>query len=120
MVDVDEIGGVAVIVRELLATGALDGSALTCTGETLAEQVERLNPPAPDGKVVHPVGTPFKPTGGLRLLQGNLAPDGGAILKMAGVRAASSTEGSPVAPGCSRARARSSRRWRTPRVVLGW
>ena len=85
MVDVDEIGGVAVIVKELLAAGALDGSALTCTGETLAEQVERLDPPAPDGDVIHPVRTPFKATGGLRLLQGNLAPDGGAILKLAGV-----------------------------------
>ncbi|MET0628753.1 MAG: dihydroxy-acid dehydratase, partial [Acidimicrobiia bacterium] len=85
MVDVEQIGGVAVIVRELLAAGALDGSALTCTGETLAEQVERLDPPAPDGDVVHPVRAPFKATGGLRLLQGNLAPDGGAILKLAGV-----------------------------------
>ena len=72
-------------MRELLAAGELDGSALTCTGETLAEQVERLDPPAPDGEVVLPVSAPFKPTGGLRLLQGNLAPDGGAILKVAGV-----------------------------------
>ena len=60
MVDVDAIGGVAVIVKELLAAGELDGSALTCTGETLAEQVERLDPPAPDGEVVLPVSTPFK------------------------------------------------------------
>ncbi|HEX5588358.1 MAG TPA: dihydroxy-acid dehydratase [Acidimicrobiia bacterium] len=85
MVDVDAIGGVAVIVRELLAGGALDGSALTCTGETLAEQIERLDPPPPDGDVVHPMRAPFKQTGGLRLLRGNLAPDGGAILKLAGV-----------------------------------
>jgi dihydroxy-acid dehydratase len=85
MVDVDAIGGVAVIVRELLAAGALDGSALTCTGETLAEQVARLDPPAPDGDVVHPVDRPFKDTGGLRLLHGNVAPEGGAILKVAGV-----------------------------------
>jgi hypothetical protein len=85
MVDVDAIGGVAVIVKELLAAGALDGSALTCTGETLAEQIERLDPPDPDGDVVLPVRAPFKATGWLRLLQGNLAPDGGAILKVAGV-----------------------------------
>jgi dihydroxy-acid dehydratase len=85
MVDIDAIGGVPVIVKELLGAGALDGSALTCTGETLAEQVERLDPPAPDGDVVHAVRTPFKPTGGLRLLRGNLAPDGGAVLKVAGV-----------------------------------
>jgi dihydroxy-acid dehydratase len=85
MVDVDAIGGIAVVVQELLAAGELDGSVLTCTGETLAEQVARLEPPAPDGAVVLPVSAPFKPTGGLRLLQGNLAPDGGAILKVAGV-----------------------------------
>jgi dihydroxy-acid dehydratase len=85
MVDVDAIGGVAVIVKELLAAGALDGSVLTCTGETLAEQLAQLDPPAPDGDVVHPVRAPFKPTGGLRLLRGNVAPDGGAVLKVAGV-----------------------------------
>ena len=85
MVDVDAIGGVGVIVRELLAAGELDGSALTCTGETLAEQIGRLDAPAPDGEVVHPAQHPFKPTGGLRLLSGNLAPEGGAILKVAGV-----------------------------------
>jgi dihydroxy-acid dehydratase len=51
----------------------------------LAEQVARLAPPAPDGEVILPVAAPFKATGGLRLLRGNLAPDGGAILKLAGV-----------------------------------
>jgi dihydroxy-acid dehydratase len=85
MVDVDAIGGVPVIVKELLDAGALDGSALTCTGETLAAQVARLDPPPPDGDVVLPVRAPFKATGGLRLLQGNLAPEGGAVLKVAGV-----------------------------------
>ncbi|MCU1376055.1 MAG: dihydroxy-acid dehydratase, partial [Actinomycetia bacterium] len=85
IVDVDERGGVQVIVKELLAAGLLDGSTLTCTGETLAEQVARLDPPAPDGEVILPVAAPFKATGGLRLLSGNLAPDGGAILKLAGV-----------------------------------
>ncbi|HYD10159.1 MAG TPA: dihydroxy-acid dehydratase [Acidimicrobiales bacterium] len=85
MVDVDEKGGIQVIVKELLDNGFLDGSTLTCTGETLAEQVARLDPPAPDGDVIHSVTKPFKDTGGLRLLAGNLSPDGGAILKVAGV-----------------------------------
>ena len=58
---------------------------MTCTGETLAEQVARLAPPAPDQEVIYSVEKPFKDTGGLRLLRGNLAPDGGAILKVAGV-----------------------------------
>ena len=85
MVDVDAKGGLAVIVRELLDAGLLDGDCLTCTGETLAGQVARLAPPAPDGEVIHPLAAPFKPTGGLRLLRGNLAPDGGAVIKLAGV-----------------------------------
>jgi dihydroxy-acid dehydratase len=85
MVDVDAHGGLPVIVKELLDAGLLDGSALTCTGETLADQVSRLDPPAPDGDVIHSGAKPFKDTGGLRLLHGNLAPDGGAVLKIAGV-----------------------------------
>jgi dihydroxy-acid dehydratase len=85
MVDVDDKGGLQVIVKELLDAGFLDGAALTCTGETLAEQVQRLAPPAPDQDVIYPVDKPFKDTGGLRLLRGNLAPEGGAILKVAGV-----------------------------------
>ena len=85
MVDIDAKGGLPVIVRELLDAGLLDGDCLTCTGETLAGQVARLAPPAPDGEVIHPLTAPFKPTGGLRLLRGNLAPDGGAVIKLAGV-----------------------------------
>ena len=85
MVDVDEKGGIQVVVKELLDAGFLDGAAMTCTGETLAEQVARLDPPAPDGEVIHPVAKPFKDQGGLRVLGGNLSPDGGAILKVAGV-----------------------------------
>jgi dihydroxy-acid dehydratase len=85
MVDVDAKGGLQVIVLELLEAGFLDGDALTCTGETLAEQVRRLAPPAPDQDVIYPVEKPFKDTGGLRLLRGNLAPEGGAILKVAGI-----------------------------------
>jgi dihydroxy-acid dehydratase len=85
MVDIDAQGGLPVIVRELLDAGLLDGDCLTCTGETLAGQVARLAPPAPDGEVIHPLTAPFKPTGGLRLLRGNLAPDGGAVIKLAGI-----------------------------------
>ncbi len=85
MVDVDANGGLQVIVQELLGAGFLDGSTMTCTGETLREQLVRLDPPAPDGEVIYSVDKPYKDTGGLRLLRGNLAPDGGAILKVAGV-----------------------------------
>jgi dihydroxy-acid dehydratase len=85
MVDVDAKGGLQVIARELLEAGFLEGDAVTCTGETLAQQLRRLDPPPPDGEVIFPVDKPFKDTGGLRLLRGNLAPEGGAILKVAGV-----------------------------------
>ena len=85
MVDIDEVGGVQVIVKELLDAGLLNGDVVTCTGETLAEQVKRLNTKAVDGKVIYPVAKPYKPTGGLRVLAGNLSPDFSAILKLAGV-----------------------------------
>ena len=85
MVDVDASGGLPTVVGELLRAGYLDGDAITCTGETLAGQIERLAPPAADHRVIHSTDRPFKDTGGLRLLSGNLAPDGGAILKLAGV-----------------------------------
>src|SRR4051794_19502606 len=85
MVDIDEVGGVQVIARELLEAGLLNGDVLTCTGETLAEQVKRLGAKRADGKVVYSVEKPYKPTGGLRMLGGNLSPDFSAILKLAGV-----------------------------------
>jgi dihydroxy-acid dehydratase len=85
MVDIDAKGGLQAIVRELLDAGLLDGGTITCTGEALAEQVRRLEPAKPDHQVIYSVAKPFKKTGGLRLLEGNLAPNGGAIIKVAGV-----------------------------------
>ncbi|WP_428665982.1 dihydroxy-acid dehydratase [Reyranella sp.] len=85
MVDIDNVGGVQVIVRELLDAGLLNGDMLTCTGETLGAQVQRLGAKRADGKVVYSVEKPYKPTGGLRVLGGNLSPDFSAILKLAGV-----------------------------------
>src|SRR5690349_16724122 len=52
MVDIDQVGGVQVIVRELLDAGLLNGNVLTCTGETLAAQVKRPGAKPADGKVV--------------------------------------------------------------------
>ena len=85
MVDIDKVGGVQVIVRELLEAGLLNGEVMTCTGETLSAQVARLGAKRADGKVVYSVEKPYKPTGGLRVLGGNLSPDFSAILKLAGV-----------------------------------
>jgi len=85
MVDIDDKGGIQVIVKELLDAGLLNGETMTCTGETLAQQIARLDPPAPDGDVIYTVENPYKPTGGLRLLGGNLSPDFSSVLKLAGV-----------------------------------
>ena len=85
MVDIDRVGGIQVVVRELLDAGLLNGDVVTCTGETLAAQVDRLGAKRADGTVVYSVEKPYKPTGGLRVLGGNLSPDFSAILKLAGV-----------------------------------
>ena len=85
MVDIDEKGGVQVIVKELLEAGLLNGETLTCTGETLAKQIDRLNPADPDGSVIYSVKDPYKQTGGLRVLGGNLSTEYSAVLKLAGV-----------------------------------
>jgi len=85
MVDIDKKGGVQVIVKDLLEAGLLNGNTLTCTGEKLINQIERLSPPTPDEKVIYSVKDPFKKTGGLRILGGNLSPEYSAILKLAGV-----------------------------------
>src|SRR5260221_14571639 len=85
MVELDNVGGCQVCVRELLDAGLLNGDVLTCTGETLSAQVERLGAKQADGRVVYSVAKPYKPTGGLRVLGGNLSPDFSAILKLAGV-----------------------------------
>ena len=85
MVDIDEKGGIQVFVRDLLDAGLINGDVITCTGSTLSKQVENLRPPKPDGQVIFSVKTPFKQTGGLRLLGGNLSPDKSAVLKLAGV-----------------------------------
>ncbi len=85
MVDIDTKGGVQVIVKNLLEAGLLNGDTMTCTGETLFEQIKRLSPPNPDNEVIYSVSSPYKPTGGLRVLGGNLSPEYSSILKLAGV-----------------------------------
>ena len=85
MVDIDANGGVQAIVKDLMNAGLLNGETITCTGETLAAQISRLDPPEPDGEVIYSAENPFKETGGLRVLGGNLSPEYSAVLKLAGV-----------------------------------
>ena len=82
MSDVDEAGGVPVVMKELLRAGLLHGDAMTVTGKTIAENLDGFER-GPDGRVFHPVSSPRGSTGGLVVLKGNLAPEG-AVMKVAG------------------------------------
>ena len=84
MSDLDAMGGVPVVMKELLDAGLLHGDTLTVTGRTLEENLSNVDV-VPDGRVVHTVSNSRSPTGGLVILRGNLAPDG-AVLKVAGSR----------------------------------
>jgi dihydroxy-acid dehydratase len=84
MTDLDRIGGVPVVMRELLEAGLLDGDCVTVTGRTVAENLAALDPPAPDGDVVHPLSAPIHTQGGLAILTGSLAPNG-SVVKVAGI-----------------------------------
>jgi dihydroxy-acid dehydratase len=84
MSDIDRIGGVPVVMAELLGAGLLHGGCLTVTGRTVAENLAALDPPAPDGTVVHPLADPIHADGGLAILSGSLAPNG-SVVKVAGI-----------------------------------
>jgi dihydroxy-acid dehydratase len=83
MSDLDRVGGVPVVMQELLEAGLLDGDCMTVTGRTVAENLAELRPAAPDGTVVHAVKDPIHPEGGTAILRGSLAPDG-SVMKIAG------------------------------------
>jgi dihydroxy-acid dehydratase len=84
MIDLDRVGGVPVVMRQLLEAGLLHGDCLTVTGRTLAENLAGIDPPAPDGTVVHDLGDPIHAEGGIAVLRGSLAPEG-AVIKIAGI-----------------------------------
>jgi dihydroxy-acid dehydratase len=84
MNDIDRIGGVPVIMKELLDAGLLHGDALTVTGRSIGEELESMDVPAPDGTIVHPLSAPLHADGGIAILRGSLAPEG-AVVKIAGI-----------------------------------
>jgi dihydroxy-acid dehydratase len=84
MTDLDRIGGVPVVMKELLDAGLLHGDCLTVTGKTVAENLADIDPPAPDGDVIHPLSDPIHAQGGLAILTGSLAPKG-SVVKVAGI-----------------------------------
>jgi dihydroxy-acid dehydratase len=81
-VDLDKAGGTRFVGRRLVESGLVDGSQLTPTGRTMAEEVEGAEE-APGQDVVVPVESPLNETGGLVILKGNLAPEG-CVIKVAG------------------------------------
>ena len=81
--DVYDIGGAAVVIRALIESGHIDGTCLTVTGRTLAD--EYGNADAPDGEVIFPTSKPIMSDGGVAVLKGNLCPDG-AVIKVAGLK----------------------------------
>ena len=83
MSDLDRVGGIPVVMKELLDAGLLNGDCMTVTGKTQAENLAAMEIPAPDGEIVHAVDEPIHPWGGTAILRGNLAPNG-AVVKIAG------------------------------------
>ncbi|MFB6101929.1 MAG: dihydroxy-acid dehydratase [Haloplanus sp.] len=86
MNDLHEVGGVPVVLRELLEADLLHSDALTVTGETMGEAIERYDPPAItdlDADFLHTVDDPIHERGAIRILTGNLAPEG-AVIKITG------------------------------------
>ena len=80
--DLYAAGGTRLIARRLLDVGALHGDALTVTGRTIAQEGATAVE-TPGQEVVRPSGSPLKPSGGLVILKGNLAPDG-CVVKLSG------------------------------------
>jgi dihydroxy-acid dehydratase len=82
MADLSRYGGIALVMKRLLAAGLLHGGAMTVTGKTLEENLRGMEV-VDDQPVVSTVENPRSPTGGLAILRGNLAPEG-AVIKVAG------------------------------------
>ncbi len=81
-VDLGRAGGTGVVAQRLVAAGLADGRTVTASGRTFAEEAARAVERSGQ-EVVRPLDRPLKPTGGLVILRGNLAPDG-CVVKVAG------------------------------------
>jgi dihydroxy-acid dehydratase len=83
MADLHTIGGTPSLLKFLLKEGLIDGSGMTVTGKTLAENLENVPDFPADQKIIRPLSNPIKPTGHLQILRGSLAP-GGSVGKITG------------------------------------
>jgi dihydroxy-acid dehydratase len=82
-VDVDKAGGIPVIAKRLLDGGYADGSTMTVTGRTFAQEAAEAKETAGQ-EVIHALSNPIKKTGGLVILRGSLSPDG-CVIKVTGI-----------------------------------
>jgi dihydroxy-acid dehydratase len=83
MEDLHHVGGTPAVMKYLLAKGLIDGSCLTCTGKTIAENLANVNGLAEGQRVIHTLENPIKPTGHICIMRGNFCPDG-AVAKITG------------------------------------
>ena len=83
MEDLHAAGGVAAVMHYMLQHDLLDGSCLTVTGKTLAENLAAVKPLEKSQSVIKPVDQPIKASGHIRILYGNLAPEG-SVAKITG------------------------------------
>ncbi len=81
MEDLNEAGGVYAVMNELLEAGLLNPDCMTVTGKTIGENVKGCINKNPE--VIRPIDNPYSKTGGLAVLKGNLAPDGGVVKRSA-------------------------------------
>ena len=81
--DVDNAGGIPVVAKHLLDGGYVDGTALTVTGHTFAEEAAQAHE-TPGQEVIRPASNPLKSSGGLVILKGSLAPEG-CVIKVTGI-----------------------------------
>ena len=81
--DLHSIGGTPAVMKFLLGEGLMDGSCMTVTGKTLAENLESVPGLKEGQKIVRPINDPIKETGHIRILKGSLAPEG-AVAKITG------------------------------------
>jgi len=82
MEDLYKAGGVPLVMKKLLNAGIIDGDVITVTGMTMKKNLENIKAGAPIGDILSNPSKPFRKTGGIRILKGNLAPDG-AVIKVA-------------------------------------
>lgn len=83
MEDIHRVGGTPAVLKYLLKKGMIEGDCMTVTGKTLGENLSQVADLSDNHKIIHPVETPLKSSGHLRILRGDLAPEG-SVAKITG------------------------------------